>query len=160
MRPLLQAEVYTGELLGRVIDGVGVNRLAVLVEDRTDYLVRASALLSSFLTRSTGVGELFFPEELEPLLSFDPHLTVFLLSSDHLPSVLEILQREGISTDVLLPPELRGAVDDHPFWRERDVFEYDFDLENGKLILYRLQTAGWIPLFEYNLVHDHVRLLR
>ncbi len=146
--------------MGRVIDGIGVNRLAVLVEDRTDYLVRASALLSSFLTRSSGVGELFSPEEIEPLLSFDPHLTVFFLSSNRLPSVLEILQGEGVSTDVLLPPELRGAVDDHPFWEDRDVFGYDFDLENGKLVLYRLQTTGWIPLFEYNMVYDHMRLLK
>jgi hypothetical protein len=132
--------VLNGVSLGKVIDDIGVNKLAVVSSD--ENLVLASSILSSFLTISNGVGRLFLDTELQGVVDFDPQLLLLLVEGEKLPTVADFLHRKGLSADILLPFELTDFLDNHPFWKKRDVFAYLFDPEKGKLFLGKVFNAS------------------
>ncbi len=158
-RELLQLSSLLGAMIGRVISDVGVNKLAVVSRRDSFEISLASATISSFLSASPSLGEIFFPSDIEELISFDPHLTFF--SSLSLPGLpFPRLQEAGFSSDVLLFDSILSSVGKDPFWTSRDVFVLSIDEEKGRLILSKHSETELDPLFEYPLSCNVVNLLR
>ena len=157
-RELIQLSALLGKTIGQVVDDLGVNKLGILVRETPFEITLASSTLSSFLASSPSVGSIFFPNDVEDILSFDPHLLFFATRSLPNEIDLNVLQEAGLSSDVLLLEPLAETIGNNPFWTSRDVFV--LSIQEGRLVLSKYVANDLEPLFEYILPCDLASLLK
>ena len=174
-----EEEVYlrtlTGNLVGKVLDDIGVNKLAVVVPNNKICISMGSATLSSFLARSGATGRIFVvekPNDVERIAEFDPHVILFQFGGETPAEELKKLFREiiaslsekNISADAVIHVRsyAMGLLDetkDQPFWKDRDIYVYTADLDRGKIYLNKYEEGKLAKLFEYDVSLEHADLL-
>jgi hypothetical protein len=167
--------ILTGNVVGKVLDDIGVNKLAVAVPNNKICISMGSATLASFLARSGSTGKLFViekPEDADKIAEYDPHVILFQFGGGTPPENLKPLfkgfinrlSEKDIDADAVIHVRtfamgLLEETSDSPFWKDRDVLVYTADLDRGKIYLNKYENGDLTRLFEYDVSFEHADLL-
>ncbi len=174
-----EEEIYlrnlTGRLVGKVLDDIGVNKVAVVVPDNKICISMGSSTLSAFLSLSGGTGRIFVASDetvADRIAEYDPQVIVFQFGGEWgreenielLKKIVNKLEEKEVASDVVFHVRTfaMGALDElseSDFLYDRDVYVYTVDLEKGKVYLNKWEGKELIKVLEYDVSFEHADLL-